>query len=83
MEDPTKGLLRNQAGHPGKFIVKRTDGRGGPGDKHDGCEYFVLDLTHDPHARVAARACAENCEAAGFDLLAEDLRALVARLEPR
>lgn len=28
-----------------KFKVERTDGSSAPGEKHDACEYFVLDLT--------------------------------------
>lgn len=43
----------------GKFHVERTDGRSAPGEKHDGCEYFVLDITHDPAAKAALNAYAE------------------------
>lgn len=46
-----------------KFDVRRTDGSDAPGGKHDGCEYFVLDMTHDPHAKVAAAAYAASVEA--------------------
>jgi hypothetical protein len=56
----------------GKFRVERTDGRSASGEKHHGCEYFVLDLTHDRFAREAltayARACAEE-----YPTLANDL----------
>lgn len=45
-DERTTGLYR-------KFIVTRTDGKSAPGQKHDGCDYFVLDLTHDPHAAPA------------------------------
>jgi len=55
-----------------KFNVQRTDGTDRPGQKHDGCDYFVLDLTHDPHALVAIRAYAESC-AADCPVLAADL----------
>lgn len=44
-----------------KYIVQRTDGTDAPGEKHDGCEYFVLDLTHDPVAVKALWAYAVNC----------------------
>ncbi|MHC4864610.1 MAG: hypothetical protein ACYTEX_11025 [Planctomycetota bacterium] len=44
-----------------KYVVRRTDGRDAPGETHDGCEYFVLDLTHDPHALPALRAYADSC----------------------
>lgn len=43
MGDQTRGLY-------GKFNVTRKDGSSAPGGKHCGCDYFVLDLTHDPHA---------------------------------
>lgn len=47
----------------GKFHVVRADGRDGPGDKHDGCDYFVLDLSHDPAAQPAVMAYADAVEA--------------------
>lgn len=62
MSDPTRGLYE-------KFIVRRTD----DSPKHDGCEYFVLDLTHDKHAAPALAAYADSCEAE-YPLLAADLR---------
>lgn len=65
MSDKTKGLF-------GKFYVTRKDGRDRPGEKHDGCEYFVLDLTHDPHAIPAIRAYAKSCRA-DYPALAADL----------
>lgn len=58
----------------GKYSVERTDGSSDPGGKHENCDYFVLDLTHDPHALPALRAYAESCEQ-DFPLLARDLRA--------
>ena len=39
-----------------KFVVTRTDGDSA---KHPDCEYFVLDLTHDPAAPAALAAYAE------------------------
>jgi hypothetical protein len=47
-----------------KFDVRRLDGKDAPGEKHDGCAYFVLDLDHDPHARAAMQAYAEDCVSA-------------------
>lgn len=44
-----------------KFQVTRTDGTSEPGEKHDGCSYFVLDLTHDPYAPAALRRYAIAC----------------------
>jgi hypothetical protein len=63
-----------------KFRVERTDGRSAPGEKHFGCEYFVLDLTHDPHALPALQAYAEAC-AESHPVLADDLWTRIARLE--
>lgn len=66
MGDPTRGLYN-------KFEVRRVDGSSEPGGKHHGCEYFVLDLTHDKHAPAALLAYANSC-AAEYPLLAADLR---------
>ena len=63
-----------------KYHVNRVDGRDiRPGDKHYRCEYFALDLSHDPAARKAA------IKYAGFILaekpdLARDLITLCAKL---
>lgn len=64
--NPTVGLY-------GKFRVERTDGKSAAGEKHDGCEYFVLDLNHDWHAIAALRAYADSCERTE-PALARDLR---------
>ena len=61
-----------------KFKIERTDGKGAPGEKHDGCHYFVLDLTHDPFAIPALRAYAEACRTKRPQL-AHDLWATVGR----
>ncbi len=66
MGDKTRGLYE-------KFTVTRNDGSSEPGGKHCGCEYFVLDLTHDPHAASALKAYADSC-ADDYPLLADDLR---------
>jgi hypothetical protein len=65
MTEPTRGLYN-------KFNVTRTDGSSEPGGKHNGCEYFVLDLTHDPFAVDALRAYAVACQHE-YPLLADDL----------
>jgi hypothetical protein len=57
----------------GKFYVRRTDGTDAPGAKHDGCDYFVLDLTHDPAARPAVLAYADAIEPT-HPTLASDIR---------
>jgi hypothetical protein len=68
MGDPTRGIYE-------KFTVRRNDRTDEIGGKHYGCEYFVLDLTHDPHAKAALRAYADSCES-DYSLLAADLRRL-------
>lgn len=65
-----------------KYRVARTDGSSAPGQKHHGCEYFVLDLDHDPHALPALRAYAMSC-AKSFPTLAADLSKKVLRLDAR
>ncbi|MFI5296569.1 MAG: hypothetical protein ACHREM_00610 [Polyangiales bacterium] len=55
-----------------KFKVERTDGSSAPGGKHDGCDYFVLDLTHDRHAVTALQTYAESC-ADSYPALYDDL----------
>jgi len=69
MGDKTRGLY-------GKFNIVRRDGTSEPGGKHHGCEYFVLDLTHDQHARAALAAYMRSCQVE-YPLLAADLRALL------
>ena len=64
--DRTEGLYR-------KYRVTRLDGSSRSGRKHELCEYFVLDLEHDPHARPALEAYAESCEDS-HPHLAADLR---------
>lgn len=55
-----------------KFEVTRTDGSSGRGGRHEHCEYFVLDITHDPFAFPALLAYAAACRAK-FPKLADDL----------
>lgn len=63
--DPGRGLYE-------KFRIERIDGTSAPGQKHDGCQCFVLDLTHDKHAWPALIAYAASCSAE-FPKLADDL----------
>jgi hypothetical protein len=51
MSDKTTGLYA-------KYHVERTDPK--KQEKHAECRYFVLDLTHDLHARGAALAYAKS-----------------------
>jgi hypothetical protein len=75
MSDKTRGLYD-------KFLVERTDGSSAAGKKHDGCKYFVLDLTHDPHALAGLRGYTRSLSETGdHPLLEDDLCALISRLE--
>jgi hypothetical protein len=65
--DKTRGLYD-------KFKVTRTDGASEDGGKHHDCQYFVLDIDHDPHAIKALLAYADSCKAE-YPLLASDVRA--------
>lgn len=77
-EKATTGLMNR------KFIVHRTDGRDAPGQPHEGCRYYVLDLDHDRFALEAieayALACREHYHMLSFDLqqIARDMRARLA-----
>lgn len=62
-----------------KYRVERTDGGSGPGQKHEHCEYFVLDLVHDKHALIALEHYAESC-ADEFPYLYDDLNDKLAVL---
>ena len=75
MGDPTRGLYE-------KFIVHRRDGKSLVGEKHDGCEYFVLDLTHDKHAVLALAAYSASCSL-DYPLLAADLDVKVEEMKGR
>jgi hypothetical protein len=75
MGDRTRGLY-------GKFFVERTDGTSAPGEKHSGCEYFVLDLHHDKHAIAALRAYLLSCRKE-YPALADDLTDKLAEMEER
>lgn len=57
-----------------KFDVRRTDATDGPGGKHEGCDYFVLDLTCDRFALGALWHYAQECRAQ-YPELARDLEA--------
>lgn len=70
MGDKTRGVYH-------KFHVSRTDGKSAPGKKHEGCDYFVLDVNHDPFAKAALLAYAQACETE-YPLLAYDCRAMAA-----
>ena len=73
MDKRTIGLIN-------KFTVRRTDGTDCVGLKHEGCDYFVLDLTHDPHALPALRAYTKSC-ADEYPSLALDLSEKVGMMK--
>jgi hypothetical protein len=65
-DDRHKGLYQ-------KYEVRRTDGSSEPGGKHEGCQYFVLDMDHDPYAVDALEAYMKACYPT-YRRLAEHLR---------
>lgn len=68
MGDRTRGIYH-------KFKVTRTDGSSEPGEKHHECDYFVLDVNHDPHAKAALLAYSLSCKM-DYPLLSQDVRAM-------
>jgi hypothetical protein len=72
LTDDVRHEAKRSAGLFTKFEVTRVDGRDRIGCKHDGCRYFVLDLTHDPFAQAAVRAYADVCRKE-YPQLAADL----------
>jgi len=74
--EPSHDVGKKASGLYEKFKVERTDGSSAPGKKHDGCRYFVLDITHDPLAAPALIAYAKAAREAGYGPLADDLERL-------
>jgi hypothetical protein len=62
MSDSQRGLLT-------KYVVRR---RVDPTGRHEDCWYFVLDIRHDGHARVALADYAHSCRE-DYPRLAADL----------
>jgi hypothetical protein len=75
MGDVTRGLYH-------KFNIERTDGKSAPGEKHHGCDYFVLDLSHDEFAYAALQAYVSACKRK-YPLLAEDLITKLVEMRKR
>lgn len=69
--DKTRGL------YPKYRVTRIAD----PDGKHAACEYYLLDLVHDPFSRPALLAYADACEGS-FPTLAEDLRRKAASVPP-
>lgn len=62
-----------------KFEVRRVDQDAAA--RHEGCEYFVLDLMHDKLAVAALEAYESAAMKHGYNALAEDLRLKRAMLK--
>jgi hypothetical protein len=71
--DTPKGLYA-------KYTVIRNDGADLAGKKHCNCFLFVLDGTHDVHARHALEEYAKSCEV-DYPELAADIRGKLAGLK--
>lgn len=69
---------RTEPLHMDKFVVRRSDGSSRKGKKHHDCEYFVLDINHDPFATAALKAYAVACSVA-YPQLAKGLETLIAK----
>jgi hypothetical protein len=67
---------KRQLGIYHKYYLSRTDGKDGPGQKHEFCEYYVLDLDHDVYALAALSAYANAC-AVEYPKLSAELMAKV------
>jgi len=69
-----------------KFVVLRSDGSSRRGEKHHGCEYFVLDLVHDkfsiPALQAYALACRKEYPELSNDLL-DKIDVLLAKRPPK
>jgi hypothetical protein len=65
MGDKNRGIYE-------KYKVERTDGKSAPGQKHENCRYFVIDLDHDKYAYQAIRAYAIACNSE-YPKLSKDL----------
>ncbi|NDV21003.1 hypothetical protein GO013_16450 [Pseudodesulfovibrio sp. JC047] len=74
MSDNEKGLYE-------KFKVERTDGKSAPGKKHENCDYFVIDMTHDKYAGTALKAYARACRKE-YPTLADDLEKFACTVCP-
>lgn len=66
----------SRAGLYGEYSVTRLDGSSESGGKHEKCNYFVLDITHDPHAIPALLEYAVSCRDS-HPQLSQDLISIV------
>lgn len=75
VDDTKRGLYE-------KFAVIRTDGSSCEGGKHYECEYFVLDLMHDPFALPALITYAMMCRKK-YPALSKDLDKKIVEMQQR
>lgn len=75
-----ESLADEDRGLEHRYDVKRVNDLIG---KHNDCRYFVLDPKHDPLARVALKAYADEAKSAGYTALADDLEDLVKQTQTR
>ena len=76
-----RDFFGNPLGRYEKYNVERIDGRSAPGEKHHECSYFILDLTHDPHAFKAIAGYVDSCKETHPEL-ADDLRRWLRENDP-
>lgn len=74
-KDETKP--NTEQGLYGKYFILRSDGTSEPGMKHEDCQYFVLDLTHDIYALETLHYYSKACEKTHPEL-SRDLRRKVS-----
>ena len=77
-----RDFFGNPLGLYEKYHVERVDGQSGPQGRHHKCSYFVLDLTHDPHAFSAIVGYVASCHVTHPEL-ADDLRKWLAENAPQ
>lgn len=54
--------MKKLAGAYQKYDIRRLDRKDAPGEKHEKCKLFVLDISHDKYALIALKAYAEACK---------------------
>lgn len=58
------------------YRIVRIDGKDKPGEEHENCMYYVLDLNHDRYALPALHSYAGACRSE-YPELAEELERLI------
>jgi hypothetical protein len=65
------------------FPPVRLDGTSAAGEKHDGCDYWILDLSHDRFALPALANYRYWVKLNGYDALAADLDVKIKEMQAR